>query len=128
MSNLVDHARRELTMCGQFEEDAVFAQSLVAAVAAFDSYPGHSGSSAEAGIQMLGDLLRFKNLSELTSDEEEWQEVGPRMWQNVRNSEAFSQDAGKTHYLLSDHKNEDGSFKTIVTKMKYKAPEATDGK
>lgn len=125
MSNLVDHARRELELCGQYKEDPLFAQSLVAAVAAFASYPGHSGSSAEIGIEMLADLLRFKNLSPLTDDPEEWFEHAPGtydgtkgVWQNVRNGAAFSEDGGKTYYRIDEPKNEDGGL-TVHTSVRH---------
>lgn len=109
MSNLVEHAQRELELCGQFQEDPRFAQSLLAAVAAFASYGGHSGGSAGVGIQMLSDLLQFKNLSPLTNNPEEWIKHTPDMWdgehhvwQNRRNGEAFSTDGGWTYRLLSE--------------------------
>jgi hypothetical protein len=35
--NLVDHARRELDLCGQSAEDPAYAATIVAAVAAFAS-------------------------------------------------------------------------------------------
>ena len=112
MSNLIDHARNELELCGQFQEDPAFATSILAAVAAFNSYPGHSGGSAEAGIEMLSELLRFKNLSPLTNNPDEWIKHTPEMWdgkhhvwQNRRNGEAFSTDGGATYSLMSDPKN-----------------------
>lgn len=102
---LVDHAKRELTLCGQYAEDPAYAQSLIAAVAAFASY-GHSGGSAGIGIYQLTTLLQFGNLSPLTNDPDEWHNVSAQssteMWQNRRNSEAFSTDGGKTYYLLSE--------------------------
>lgn len=103
--SLVEHARRELELSGQFAEDPAYAQSIVAAVAAFASY-GHSGGSAGVGIHQLTTLLQFGNLSPLTDDPDEWHNVskmsGSEMWQNRRNSEAFSTDGGKTYYLLSE--------------------------
>ncbi len=103
--SLVDHARRELELCGQFDEDPAYAQSLVAAVAAFASY-GHSGGSAGCGIDQLTTLLRFEPLSPLTSDPAEWVGVGEQdgkpLFQSARRSEAFSVDGGRTYYLLSD--------------------------
>jgi hypothetical protein len=42
VSNLVDHARRELELC---QEDPDYAESIVRAVEAFASYDGHSGGS-----------------------------------------------------------------------------------
>lgn len=111
MSNLVEHAQRELELIGQFEEDPRFAQSVVAAVAAFASYPGHSGSSAEIGAQMLHDLLNLKNLAPLTDDPTEWELVGTHpynIWQNRRNGACFSKDGGTTYYDVNESKGKDG--------------------
>jgi hypothetical protein len=105
MSNLVEHARRELALCGNDDD---FNESIIKAVEAFASY-GHSGGSASVAIPMLNDLLQFKNLTPLTDDSSEWNIVdddmqpdGVRCWQSNRNSEAFSTDGGKTYYLLSE--------------------------
>ena len=102
MSNLVDHARRELELIG---EDAETVAGLLAVVQAFADM-GHSGGSASVAIPMLNELLQFKNLRPLTNDPAEWQDQsepsGYAMWQNIRNGEAFSDDGGKTHWLLSE--------------------------
>lgn len=123
MSNLIDHARRELELCGQYDEDPAFAVSVLAAVAAFASYPGHSGSSAEVGIQMLADLLRFKNLSGLTNNPDEWIKHTPDMWdgehhvwQNVRNGSAFSTDGGATYRIMGENgKDNSPVYESVVT-------------
>jgi hypothetical protein len=103
--SLVEHAIYELTALGQFEEDPAFSQSLVAAIAAFASY-GHSGGSAFAAIEMLHELLQFHALTPLTDNPEEWVDVtemsGSPMWQNRRQSDAFSYDGGKTYYTLDE--------------------------
>lgn len=103
--SLIEHARRELDLCGQAAEDPAYAQSIVATVAAFTSY-GHSGGSAMCAVEQLHTLLRFGTLSPLTDDPEEWQDVsemsGREMWQSRRNPEAFSTDGGKSYYLLSE--------------------------
>lgn len=103
--SLVEHAQRELHLCGQAKEDPGYAASLVAAVAAFASY-GHSGGSAGCAIQQLVTLLNYGTLSPLTDDPGEWHDVsgmsGAPMWQSRRNPQAFSQDGGKTYYLLDE--------------------------
>lgn len=106
--SLVEHARRELELSGQFEEDPAYAQSVVAAVAAFASY-GHSGGSAACAVGQIVTLLRYGTLSPLTNSPDEWNEVaaeytsGPTtLWQSQRNPEAFSEDGGRTYYLLSE--------------------------
>lgn len=103
MSNLVEHARRELELLGQTDEDPAFAASLVAAVAAFASYDGHSGGSASAAADMLSRLLRYEPLTPVTSDPDEWEDrseiSGTPLWQNRRDSRTFSTDGGATWHI-----------------------------
>lgn len=99
MSNLVEHAKRELALLG--ETDQKFVDTIVNAVQAFSEY-GHSGGSASAAIPIINDLLQFKPLSPLTNNPAEWNEVGDGVWQSARNSEAFSTDGGKSYYLVSE--------------------------
>lgn len=102
-SNLIEHARRELALVEQGPDgDRAFADSLLRAVEGFASYDGHSGGSAAVAIDWLGRLLRFENLAPLTNDPAEWQHVADDMWQSRRCSEAFSDDGGKTYWLLSE--------------------------
>lgn len=105
MSNLVEHARRELELSGQQAEDPGYAASIVAAVAAFASY-GHSGGSASIAIEQLHRLLQFQQLAPLTDSPDEWEDrtemSGTPMWQNLRNPAAFSVDGGRTHYFVTD--------------------------
>lgn len=121
MSNLIDHARRELELCGQFDEDPAFAVSVLSAVSAFAAYPGHSGGSAMAGIQMLQELLQFKNLTPLTNNPDEWMRHTPQywdgqnhVWQNKRNGSAFSEDGGLTYHLVDEDKRPE-PYRTRIT-------------
>lgn len=105
-SHMVDHARRELKLCGQWEEDPEFSETLVNAVREFARY-GHSGGSHFFAVYMLGDLLCFKPLSPLTSNPDEWQDVteftdGSKLWQNRRDGRCFSYDQGQTWYNIED--------------------------
>lgn len=102
MNNLVEHARTELTLLG---EEPEIIDWFCRVIEEFSS-AGHSGASAMICIPMLSELLQFKNLKPLTDDPDEWEDVsdysgGNPTWQNKRNSEAFSEDGGKTYYLLS---------------------------
>lgn len=100
MSNLVEHARRELSL---LNGDTNFNRSIIEAIEAFATY-GHSGGSAEYGIDILNRLLKFENLTPLTDHPLQWMLVSkdPPCWQSIRRSEAFSLDHGKTYYLLSE--------------------------
>lgn len=103
------HAKRELELAGQCAEDPAYAQSIIAAVAAFASY-GHSGGSAAVAIQQLHDLLQFRTLSPLTSDPEEWEDhtgiSSSPLWQNRRDPAAMSRDGGQTWYFVDDRASE----------------------
>lgn len=135
-SPLVDHAKRELKIIGEakFESD-----KLVQMVEIFASM-GHSGGSAGVAIAQLNALLQFENLSPLTDDEEEWYFHGNSefglsgdawnngeggVWQNKRNGEAFSNDGGKTYYLLSETK--DTANPTVIHHSRYHKPCSTCG-
>lgn len=101
MSNLVDHARRELEMIG---EDPEVIDGYLRIIQAFaDMHP--SGGMASVMIPTLNELLQFKNLKPLTNNPDEWIDHGG-IWQNARNSEAFSTDGGETYYLLSEGAND----------------------
>jgi hypothetical protein len=103
-SGLVTHARRELQAIG---EDPLFIEGYLKVVQAFADMQ-HSGGSASVAIPTLTRLLSYKELSPLTNNPEEWNEVSSgslfeeHMHQSVRNSEAFSEDGGETYYLLSE--------------------------
>lgn len=103
MSNLVDHARRELELCGQMASDPAYTAALIASVAAFASY-GHSGGSAAVAIEQLHTLLQYRTLTPLTSYPEEWYDrstmSGSPLWQNKRDPAAMSRDGGKTWYFV----------------------------
>lgn len=103
---LVEHAERELRLCGQFDEDPAYAQSIVAAVAAFASY-GHSGGSAGVAVEQLSRLLRYEALGPITANPDEWCDVaeyapGVPLWQNRRDSRLFSADGGLTYWSVDD--------------------------
>ena len=103
MSNLVNHAKRELELIGEDEETI---KGLLKVVRAFASM-GHSGGSAAVGAAQLARLLAFENLAPLTDNPAEWMLHEPEvwslpLWQNIRNSAAFSNDGGRTFWLVSD--------------------------
>ena len=103
MSNLVNHAKRELELIGEDEETI---KGLLKVVRAFASM-GHSGGSAAVGAAQLARLLAFENLAPLTDNPAEWMLHEPEvwslpLWQNRRNSAAFSNDGGRTYWLVSD--------------------------
>ncbi len=110
MSNLVEHARRELEL---IEEEPEFISGYLKVFQAYADM-GYLGESPSVAISIINTLLQFKNLTPLTDDPDEWiyhssvtwgADDGIGIWQNNRNSEAFSHDSGKTYYLLSENKS-----------------------
>jgi hypothetical protein len=119
MSNLVEHARRELTALNYDQETLDGFLNVIQAFADM----GHSGGSASVAIPTLNELLQFKNLSPLTNDPAEWIHIAEEVWgehggvwQNVRNGTAFSSDGGKTYTRLDDPKDGNGN-KPIYTSV-----------
>lgn len=104
-SNLVKHAQRELEIIG---EDPASIQHYLDVVRLFAS-KGHSGGSASVFIPTLQKLLNFENLTPVTDEPIEWNEVGENLWQNVRNNSFFSNDGGRSYWSVDDPKTEDGS-------------------
>jgi hypothetical protein len=102
-SNLVQHAKRELELIG---EEEWIVNGYLKMIRIFAGM-GHSGGSASIFIPTLNALLSYNNLSPLTDSPNEWMQVTPDdedqgCWQSKRNPEAFSDDGGKTYYLLSE--------------------------
>lgn len=94
MSNLVEHAKRELALLRAPNEpdemqDAIEANILK--MVEFFSEAGHSGSSAPYTIGLLTKLLSFEPVLPLTGEDSEWNEVGPGVFQNNRCSHVFRQ-------------------------------------
>lgn len=106
MSNLVTHAKRELERAGYFDKNSDYGGMLGDAVLELIekfSEQGHSGYSAADTINLFNKLATYQALMPLTDDPEEWVEVGYDLWQNSRNSKAFSKDGGKTYTVLDDN-------------------------
>ena len=107
--SLVEHATKELTLAGLFDADSDYHGML--GTAALDivklfASQGHSGMSASIVTELVGRLMRFEPLTPLTYGPEEWIDQSVRsdspLWQNIRKSDVFSIDGGKTHYCLTD--------------------------
>lgn len=100
---LVNYARRELELLG---EDAATIAEILPVVGAFADMRTRE-ETKERVMDLLGSLFKRKNLTPLTDDPSEWEDVskvsGYSMLQNLRNPAAFSYDGGKTYILVTDH-------------------------
>lgn len=125
-SNLVKHARHELCLIGEDVDVINWYTRVIKEYASF----GHSGGSAWATIAVLEELLRFRPLTELTDDPEEWYHHGPDMWdsqsgiwQNKRDGRMFSGDGGQTYTCVDDPKDARITYQSIPKDM-WKAAHA----
>lgn len=125
-SNLVKHARHELALVG---EDPDVIDWYARVIQAYSSF-GHSGGSAWATVNVLEDLLRFRPLTSLTDDPDEWMYHGPEMWdgengiwQNKRDGRMFSPDGGKTYTCVDEHKDNRTVY-TSLSKEQWKEDHA----
>ena len=118
MSSLINHAKEELTRAGLFDKDSdyngMLGKAVMELVEKF-SEQGHSGFSAYLTLDIFSRVARFKTLNPISSDPAEWMEVsnyfnGKGVWQNKRDPAKFSEDGGKTWYVV-DERNRSWQFK-----------------
>ena len=112
MSNLLKHAEREMKLIGLDKPDSSYGGKLYPAIMKMMegfAAEGHSGNSAFMVLEIFGRLARFKTLSPLTNDPEEWMDVSNMsapaaapLFQNLRDPSIFSTDGGKTYYSVED--------------------------
>jgi hypothetical protein len=110
MNNLVTHAQTELDRAGllspESDYDGMLGRAVLDLVRVF-SEQGHSGYSAMATVDLFRRVASYESLGPITDDPDEWMSVadfcgGQATWQNRRRSSAFSEDGGKTYYLVDD--------------------------
>jgi hypothetical protein len=104
-------AEAELRRAGLFDKDSdyegMIGESVMKLVKAF-SGEGHSGYSAHLAASIFARLSDWKPLTPLTDAPDEWNHIEeamagrPDCWQNARRPDAFSNDGGKTYYLLDE--------------------------
>lgn len=111
MSNLVDHAIRELTAIGMkpqpitedMDSDDQYSTSVANAVLdliKLFSEQGHSGFTAPYTVQTFSRLANFEPLGPITGKDEEWGKVSDAdggLWQNKRCSHVFKGTDGRAY-------------------------------
>lgn len=112
MSNLIEHAEREMRLAGLYDKGADYGGMLPDAVMALvkaHSQEGHSGMSHAITLRIFNLVINFKTLGPITNNPDEWMDVseiggpnGKPGWQNRRDPSLFSNDSGKTYYSVDD--------------------------
>jgi hypothetical protein len=99
---LVKHAEDELRLAGLFDEDAdydgMIGNAVLDLMRVFASQ-GHSGASAYMTMDLLSKVAAWENITDLTDDPAEWNQVTDDLWQSRRRSDAFSADGGRTYKI-----------------------------
>lgn len=93
--SLVEFARSELEIAGLFDKDGDYGGMLGAAVLKMVEQfadEGHSGMSAGMAIALFKKVASFEPLTPLTGSDDEWNEVGPGVFQNRRCSRVFKEN------------------------------------
>ena len=93
MSNLLNHAKRELELAGA--GDTLYGEMLPEAVLELLKVfadQGHSGMSASVVRQLFNKLSDFEPLTPLTGEDDEWNEIGENYFQNNRCSHVFKEN------------------------------------
>jgi len=133
--SLVQYAESELDRIGMTDEDeynGMMRKHLLHMVKEFAD-EGHSGFSASYALQCLQKLLRFKPLSPLTGEDEEWTDVssisGVPHYQNKRCGSVFKDGKDGQAYDIDGKvfwewaKDEDGNpFKSYYTGRDSRVP------
>lgn len=105
MGNVREHAIREMKLAG-VDNDIYGDMTSKAVLKMIDVFEGegHSGASAGLVLSIFNRVMDFGNLTPLTNDPEEWHDHGRGTpgWQSKRNSKAFSDDGGRSYYLVGE--------------------------
>ena len=93
MSNLIDHAWRELEIIAPRDsldpDEILIVENILELVRVF-AKQNHSGSTAAYVRQILAKLLDFQPLSPLTGEDDEWNKtLDPKLDQNTRCGRVF---------------------------------------
>lgn len=92
MSNLTEHAKKELALMGadqSFYGD-LLPKAVLELIEVF-SKQGHSGMSGNIVLQIFEKLAKFEPWMPLTGADDEWNECGDGVFQNKRCSHVFKQ-------------------------------------
>jgi hypothetical protein len=130
MSNLLDFAKKELSIIGMDENsldiDLDMRNHILHMIEEF-SQESHSGFSASYAISILEKLLKYQPLSPITGEDSEWTDVaeqsGYQLYQNKRCSSVFKSNGAAydiNGIIFYDvEKSESGSdFKSYFTNVK----------
>jgi len=131
MSNLLEHAKKELALMGGADDEMQQAMNehILKMVQEFGG-EGHSGFSASYALGLLEKLLRFKPITPLTGEDSEWNEVGDNTFQNNRCSTVFKEGKDGQAYHIDGNVFVDESgcsvtncYSSVIVNFPWTPPE-----
>ena len=102
--NHVSFVEEELRRSGWYDDDAFYGDMMPKAVlraVRLHGIEGHSGMSNGIALGILERVCRFKPLTPLTGEPDEWNEVGEGTYQNRRFSSVFKDGADGQAYWIA---------------------------
>lgn len=96
--DLIEFAKSELDRIKK-DDDGLqeMANSTILEIVEKFTEQGHSGFSFHYVLSILDRVLRFKPITPLTGEDDEWVEVGRGVYQNKRCSSVFKDEDGFSH-------------------------------
>ena len=99
--SIVNHAKKELEKFTGNDGDDNYSsdvkKAVIELIECFENQD-HSGFSAGIVLTLFDRLAKFKTLTPLTGEDNEWMEVTDNLYQNKRHPEVFKEN-GKAHIL-----------------------------
>ena len=104
MSSYTAHAKNEFKLAGWTDEEGKYncdmqelmCNQVIELLEVFSTH-GHSGSSYGYAVSLFEKLAKFKLITPLTGNDNEWHEVGNGVFQNIRLSSVFKDAEGKPY-------------------------------
>lgn len=98
MSNLIEHAKKELALVGGSEdEEQQEVNTAILQLLEVFANQGHSGFSASYVLGVFDRLVRFLPVKPLTGEDSEWIEYVEGKFQNKRCPSVFRDEDGTAH-------------------------------
>jgi hypothetical protein len=104
MGGYLTWAEKELKLAGYDRDDSEegpnkwVAENVLELLKGF-SDQGHSGSSAPFVANIFERLAKWKPLTPLTGNDDEWEKVGPDLYQNTRDSAVFKSTETGAYFI-----------------------------
>ena len=114
MSNLQNHAERELKLAGYYDKDSDYGGMIPEAVLELMgvfSKQGHSGMSASLVRNIFNRLADFKNLTLLTGKDDEWNDIGETLNKSEKNEMYQNNRVGS---VFKDGKDEQAYYSVAI--------------